>query len=148
MDGDFRPDQLSPQQRGPRLRSYQLRCIKALARAYEDYNAVILQLATAAGKTVIFSELIRRLAGLLVLVLVLVHRRELIKQASRKLADAGVEHGVIAAGFAPNPSAAVQIGSIQTLVRRLDALPEYRRRWLYTGVTRARSSVTIMRPPR
>jgi DNA repair protein RadD len=125
MDGDFRPSQLTytSEQQGPRQRSYQLRCIKALARAYEHHNAVILQLATGAGKTVIFAEVIRRLSGQRVLVLV--HRRELIKQASRKLADAGVEHGVIAAGFASNPSAAVQIGSIQTIVRRLDALPEF-----------------------
>jgi superfamily II DNA or RNA helicase len=94
-----------------------------LARAYEDHDAPILQLATAAGKTVIFAETIRRLAGLRVLVLV--HRRELIAQASRKLADAGVPHGVIAAGFASDPSAAVQIASVQTLARRLDALPEF-----------------------
>jgi hypothetical protein len=26
-------------------------------------------------------------------------------------------------------------------------LPEYRRRWLYTGASRARSDVVIMRPP-
>jgi len=52
-------------------------------------------------------------------VLILVHRRELIRQASDKLTAAGVRHGVIAAGF-PATTAQVQLASVQTLAKRLE----------------------------
>ena len=106
----FHPDKTA------RLRPYQLRYVKALVRAYERYYAPILQLATGAGKTAIFAEMIRRLVGLRILVLV--HRRELVAQASRKLADVGVKHGIIAAGYDANPDLPVQVASVQTLARR------------------------------
>jgi Type III restriction enzyme, res subunit len=51
-----------------------------------------------------------------------VHRRELVRQASAKLTDAGVEHGIIAAGTEPTPDAKVQVCSVQTVVNRLDTL--------------------------
>jgi superfamily II DNA or RNA helicase len=51
-------------------------------------------------------------------VLILVHRRELIHQASSKLTAAGVMHGIIAAGV-QRADAPVQVASVQTLVRRL-----------------------------
>jgi superfamily II DNA or RNA helicase len=46
-------------------------------------------------------------------VLVLVHRRELLRQASEKLAAAGVPHGIIAPGHVPTRDA-VQVAPIQT----------------------------------
>jgi hypothetical protein len=52
-------------------------------------------------------------------VLILVHRRELIRQASAKLTLAGVAHGIIAAGFQQSDHP-VQVASVQTLVRRLE----------------------------
>jgi superfamily II DNA or RNA helicase len=51
-------------------------------------------------------------------VLFLDHRRELTKQASRKLHDLGVDHGIIQAGFPARPGERVQIASIQTLHAR------------------------------
>ncbi len=73
---------------------------------------------TGSGKTVVFSE-ICRLANIKgSSVLILVHRRELVKQASDKLSKAGVEHGIIAAGFKPSAHP-VQVASVQTLARRL-----------------------------
>ena len=53
-------------------------------------------------------------------VLILVHRRELVTQASNKLAKAGVKHGIIAAGFDPSDHP-VQVASVQTLIRRLNS---------------------------
>jgi superfamily II DNA or RNA helicase len=52
-------------------------------------------------------------------VLILVHRQELLNQASDKLLELGTEHGLIAAGRSMNADA-VQVASVQTLVRRLD----------------------------
>ena len=74
---------------------------------------------TGAGKTVVFSQITQSAVDKNNNVLILVHRRELIKQASEKLAAINVDHGIIAAKFKPKDSP-IQIASVQTLVRRLD----------------------------
>ncbi len=52
-------------------------------------------------------------------VLWLAHREELVDQAARVLSDGlGVTVGIIKAGRAPDPYAAVQVASVQTLVAR------------------------------
>jgi superfamily II DNA or RNA helicase len=71
------------------------------------------------GKTVVFAAITQAAAARGRQVLILVHRRELIHQASAKLAAIGVDHGVIAAGITP-ANASVQVASVQTLIRRLD----------------------------
>ena len=73
---------------------------------------------TGAGKTVVFTEIARLASEKSKTVYILVHRRELVRQASDKLSNAGVEHGIIAAGFKPSRHW-VQVASVQTLVRRL-----------------------------
>jgi DNA repair protein RadD len=73
---------------------------------------------TGAGKTVVFTEIARLASEKNKTVYILVHRRELVRQASDKLSNAGVEHGIIAAGFKPSRHW-VQVASVQTLVRRL-----------------------------
>ena len=73
---------------------------------------------TGSGKTVVFSEICRLASIKGSSVLILVHRRELVKQASDKLSKAGVKHGIIAAGFKPSAHP-VQVASVQTLARRL-----------------------------
>lgn len=52
-------------------------------------------------------------------VLILAHRKELIKQAVNKISDMGVDAGVIAPWYQFNPMMPVQVASVQTLVRRL-----------------------------
>ena len=106
------------------LRPYQLLAINNLRHAFaQGHRSVLLQCPTGAGKTVIFSEISRSAAAKGNSVLILVHRRELVKQASAKLADAGVEHGIISAGFKPS-NHQVQVASVQTLVRRLHLVSE------------------------
>lgn len=83
---------------------------------------ILVVLSTGAGKTVIFSYIARSAAEKGNTVLILAHRDQLIKQASKKLRDYGVHHGIIMAGFTPDPTAKVQVGSVQTLVRRLDRI--------------------------
>jgi superfamily II DNA or RNA helicase len=108
------------------LRPYQADLVAKLRRSYVlGHRALLLQLATGAGKTVIFSEIARRTAARGKRVLVVVHRRELILQASDKLAWAGVPHGVIAAGLDRDHDRPTIVGSIQTVARRLDELPRF-----------------------
>jgi DNA repair protein RadD len=75
---------------------------------------------TGAGKTVIASDLIKRLVAKHKRSLFLAHRREIIQQTSRKLHRNGVSHGIIMAGASGElrPQAAVQVASIDTLRAR------------------------------
>ena len=101
------------------LRPYQHQAISELRVAYrQGSRAPLLVLPTGGGKTVVFSAIAHSAAARGRHVLILVHRRELITQASAKLASAGVSHGVIAAGQ-PAAEAQVQVASVQTLARRL-----------------------------
>ena len=108
------------------LRNYQVSAIERLREAYaRGRRAPLLQLATGGGKTVVFAEVTRRARERGRRVLIIVHRRELVRQAAEKLALARVPHGIIAAGFAPSPKKTVQVGSVQTLRRRLASLGRF-----------------------
>jgi len=101
------------------LRPYQHRAIEDLRNAYRSgARAPLLVAPTGAGKTVILAAITASATARGRKVLILVHRRELIHQASSKLTTAGVEHGIIAAGIQPSQQP-VQVASVQTLVRRL-----------------------------
>ena len=64
--------------------------------------AHIIDSAVARGKRIVF----------------IAHREELITQCSARLTEHGVQHGIIKAGHQPSHAAAVQVASIQTLIRR------------------------------
>lgn len=105
------------------LRDYQDSAASDVRLAFrEGRRAVLLVLATGAGKTVIFSHIAKSAAEKGNPVLILAHRDQLIKQASRKLRDYSVRHGIIMAGFTQDMSSRVQVGSVQTLVRRLEKI--------------------------
>ena len=101
------------------LRGYQQQAIEDLRNAYRaGSHAPLLCLPTGGGKTIIFSAIASSAAARGNQVLILVHRRELLNQASRKLTDIGLDHGLIAAGI-PATDHPVRIASVQTLLRRL-----------------------------
>ncbi|EGD6457209.1 DEAD/DEAH box helicase [Salmonella enterica] len=102
------------------LRDYQAQAIRDVRSEFRHHKAVILVLATGAGKTVIFSEITRLAKERGSRVLILAHRDQLIKQCSRKLNEIGTTHGIIMSGHTPAPHEMVQVGSVQTVVRRLD----------------------------
>jgi DNA repair protein RadD len=81
----------------------------------EGRRRIILVAPTGSGKTVIASELIRRLVAQYRTALFLAHRREIIEQTGRKLTDNGVRHGIVMAGVSPRPMEPVQVASIDTL---------------------------------
>lgn len=101
------------------LRPYQVRAVEAVRDSYRrGARAPLLVVPTGGGKTVIFSHIAGNASGSGRGVLILLHRRELIRQTAQKLAVAGVPHGVIAPGHTPRREA-VQVASVQTLGRRL-----------------------------
>lgn len=102
------------------LRPYQEHFVQEVRVTYRTgVRAILLVAATGSGKTVVFSYIARAAAAKGSRVLILAHRDQLIKQASHKLHDYGVEHGIIMAGFTPNKFARVQVASLQTIARRL-----------------------------
>ncbi len=106
------------------LRPYQEDAIEKVRDAFRGgHRRPLLVAATGAGKTVMFGFVAQRTAAGGKRVLILAHRRELIRQASRKLSEVGVAHGIIAPGHTATRDL-VQVASVQTLGRRL-ADPRY-----------------------
>lgn len=107
-----------------KLRDYQESGVDAVRAALRLVTAVLFVLCTSAGKTVIFSYIARAMSERGFHVLILAHRDFLIKQASNKLDDYGVPHGIIKAGMTPAWHENVQVASVQTIVKRLKFLLE------------------------
>lgn len=102
------------------LRPYQESAIEGVRDAFRaGRRAPLLVAPTGAGKTVMFGFVAQQTASRGKRVLILAHRKELIRQASRKLYDADVPHGIIAPGNTPTRDL-VQVASVQTLGRRLN----------------------------
>jgi DNA repair protein RadD len=108
----------------PTLRPYQAQAVEEIRQAYRQrHRAVLFVLPTGGGKTVLFSHITRETAARGNRVCVLVHRAELLRQASAALTSLEVPHGLIAANRGMDLSRPVQVASVQTLARRLQKLP-------------------------
>ena len=83
-------------------------------------NRVLAVAPTGAGKTIVFSTIAKKYAEQFKTVIVLAHRREIVKQTSEKLFRCDVRHGIIQAGFEnlARPMERVQVASVQTLTAR------------------------------
>ena len=104
------------------LRPYQTKLISDIQTAWKKHRRVMAQLPTGGGKTIIFNDIIHRAQKDGKRCMMIVHRKELITQAGRKLFKMGVDYGVIMAGYDSRYSATVQLASVQTLIRR--AMPK------------------------
>jgi superfamily II DNA or RNA helicase len=103
------------------LRPYQTQLIDQIRLQYQlGHRSVLAVLPTGGGKTVCFSHIAQAAAKKGNRVCILVHRAELLDQASRSMP---IHHGIIAANRSMDLSATVQIASVQTLARRLHLLP-------------------------
>jgi DNA repair protein RadD len=102
------------------LREYQRNIVCRLRqRMAEGHKRVLMQGACGSGKTTVSSEIVRQAVAKNKRVLFLAHRRRLIKQKSDRLAEFGIEHGIVMAGKPRTPSL-VQIASKDTLIARED----------------------------
>ena len=103
----------------PILRGYQREVIALVeAEIAAGKRRLLVVAPTGSGKTVIVADLIAEAAKAGRRVLVIAHRGEIIKQTHAKLYAAGVDAGIIKAGFPPRPQESVQVASIQTLHAR------------------------------
>lgn len=105
------------------LRSYQQEGVNDVRKAFSaGHRAVCYVLPTGGGKSVLLSFISKSADQKGHRVLLLVHRQELLMQLSDHLSKWDVNHGLIAPRFSPTGDR-VQIGSVQTVVRRLGKIP-------------------------
>jgi DNA repair protein RadD len=100
------------------LRPYQSQAVADIELAINDAQAPLYVLPTGAGKTVVASAIIERAVAAGQRILVLTHRREILKQTSLKISGSKLDHGLIQAGLALDLEHPIQIASIQTLWAR------------------------------
>ena len=106
------------------LRPYQSDLVNRIRFEYQQgRKSVLMVLSTGGGKTCIFSHIAQAASIKGNRVCILVHRAELLDQASRSLSGMDVQHGIIAANRGMDLSHAVQVASVQTVARRLHLLP-------------------------
>lgn len=106
------------------LRDYQQTAVDNVRNAYAAGDkAPLLVLPTGGGKTFVFCYIAESVAARGKRIYILVHRSELLIQTMAQLSDLGVEHGAIAPGYTMTVDP-VQVASVQTIVRRLEKLPE------------------------
>ena len=107
------------------LRDYQVKAVTDIRSAYRSgAQCPLLVMPTGSGKTVVFSYITYHVAQTGKKIFVIVHRRELLRQASKQLTDIGVKHGFITAG-SPMSRHNVQVCTIQTLAKRMEKIDIY-----------------------
>ena len=103
-----------------KLRDYQLKCLNSIEKGLEKYKAVLIQVPTGGGKTLIFNAYALNKTGN---TLVLVHRKELLFQTADKYKMIGGDDshiGYIAQGvFKTNR---LTVGMMQTVYKGLNKI--------------------------
>src|SRR6516162_1093459 len=109
----------APLDRVPNLYPFQRDVLARLeAEIAAGHRRICMVAATGAGKTVISAAKIADAVARREHVVFVGHRRELTDQTSAKLYAAGVDHGIVQAGFPTRPGAPVQVCSVQSLHAR------------------------------
>jgi len=106
------------------LRDYQELAVTDIRAEFRAKNSpVLFVLPTGGGKTYTFSYVASNAADKGRRVCIIVHRKELLLQASASLRMLGIEHGLISPHFTPNTRALVQVASVDTLLQRIKTRP-------------------------
>jgi superfamily II DNA or RNA helicase len=107
----------------PELRPYQHQLLADMRAAVrQGHRRIVAVMPTGAGKGTTIGAMVASAAAKGNRTLVLAHRAELIHQLSATAAGWGVPHGLIAAGRSMDNSKLLQVGSVQTVIRRLDRM--------------------------
>lgn len=102
------------------LRDYQEVAFGEIRVLFKDKKyPVLFVLPTGGGKTYTFSAIAASAAERGGVVFIIVHRKELLLQASASLSALGIPHGLISPAFTPTPGLKVQVASVDTLLIRL-----------------------------
>ena len=103
------------------LRPYQQEGVSDIRTLFRQGRRKVCYAApTGSGKTILFVHLAHRITEKGQRVAIIVHRQELIDQTCRALEVEGLSYGVVAAGYAENLDASVQVCMAQTVINRLE----------------------------
>lgn len=105
------------------LRDYQMSLVEADREALRRHLRVLMQLATGAGKTIIFVYITMSAAQKGRRVIIVAHRAEIISQISAALDSMGVRHGRLQPGHRMTDDP-IQCAMVHTLVGRISKVPE------------------------
>lgn len=106
------------------LRPYQERAVSDVRESFRNGNRrTLLVLPTGGGKTVCFSYISAGVARSQKRVLIIAHRRELLKQISKTLKQFNIHHSILDASARGIPRTAVTVASVFTLASRLKHFP-------------------------
>lgn len=106
------------------LWEHQQEAVDEINKAWDKgHKSICCQLPTGSGKTRVIRTIVDQFADRKQKVYIIAHRNTLVKQLSKELVEAGLQHGIIRAG-SPYIKYRVQVCSMQTLVRRVNNLPE------------------------
>ena len=101
------------------LRPYQAKGINLIFEKWRNGSrSILFQMPTGTGKTVLFSEIVRKGFKQGKKILIVVHRKELVEQIKDKLLSNSVDLGIIMAGVEASLDKNIQVASIQTLSNR------------------------------
>lgn len=101
----------------------QIETLDRVRLAMRQHKNVLLQAPCGFGKTVVGAHMAKAATERGHSVVWINHRDVLLDQTARTFGEAGLFYSFIAAGRRHNPYAPIQIASIATLQRRLDAIP-------------------------
>lgn len=99
------------------LREYQLKEVEAVFNSFREGNNALIVAATGTGKTIVLSEVTKRLVADHKRVLILAHRSELLSQTQEKLLRFGVMSSLEKAQNTATVYDNVVVASIQSLAK-------------------------------
>jgi len=106
------------------LRPYQEQLLEDIRTSMRrGHRRVLAVMPTGAGKGTTIAVMVSNAAERGRRVLILAHRAELIADLSQRIHGLGINHGILANGYREDLSHPVQVGSVQTVVRRLGRIP-------------------------
>jgi len=101
------------------FRPYQEQALEQITEALRQGHSPLLHMDTGSGKTVVFSEILKRIHHKSLHSVMVVRGRKLVDQASQRLRREGVPHGVFMAGHSGmRVREPIQIASIDTIRSR------------------------------
>ena len=94
--------------------------VVSLRKLFRDYRSIVYCLSTGGGKTVVAGHIAQLMRAKGTKILILVHRRELVKQFYETLEEAGLNRdvGIVCSGYTPTPWAPVQLAMVMSWARR------------------------------
>jgi len=108
------------------LRQYQETLLNQLLIDYQQYDSILLQLCTGAGKTILAAKLIKSILERIPQgqIFFCCNRIELIQQTSNVFKEYNIPHSFISGEFPYDPNERLYICTVQTLHRQLKYLQQ------------------------